>query len=88
MKHLKDRQKQKLIAKLTRDIGKWKPCILCESGTQSRGYFLPEEPEKYGAQPEKSRVICYPICRNHTQTPEILSRIEKLILQEIWNVKA
>ncbi len=72
------------IDKLIRE-GVDKPCVMCETMTKDRGVFVPETKafEEFQVPPGKTRLIVYPLCRNHPKTELNSTAIEEVLLESL-----
>jgi hypothetical protein len=58
-------------------------CLLCGGGADVIGVFIPDDPQKWGAAPGKTRFVRYCLCEKckcKNDTPE---KVEKVILAEL-----
>jgi len=57
------------------------PCILCGCPSVHVALFVPKSPGDYGAKPGVSRVIAYSLCNACFNTPDGMTRAEKLMME-------
>ena len=68
-----------------------KKCILCDSLTHNRGYFVPYNLKEFNLeQPASGKIrgVVYPLCENHNRKDDdVILRIEKIILYTLVEFK-
>jgi hypothetical protein len=59
------------------------PCILCGAPPKYGSVFAPDNPQKFGAPPNKTRFIFYTLCSPCRERADLLSAVERVIQAQI-----
>jgi len=58
-------------------------CLLCGGPSDVIGVFVPDDPQRWGAAPGKTRFVRYCLCEKCKSKNDTPIRVEKVILAEL-----
>lgn len=75
------RLSRKNARKIERALRQPRPCLLCGAFPPAyTGMFLPDRPELWGGQPNKTRVLAYALCARCYAPPDRNTHVEARIM--------
>jgi hypothetical protein len=78
---MKRRDKRRLVNAL--ETMRQSPCLLCDGNPYVTGLFTAHRQAAVCAPPGKVRVVAYALCKTCYGTPNVQTKVEKIIFRQV-----